>query len=594
MGMKNVNLFEQHVEKIVLGVAAAGALYMGFLATKPITIPDTNVSANQVEDRISAALADMDRTQQINGDKPPPKVPIVNYAEEYRKLASGEPLPQTLLAAAMPTFGPKGMAVTGGPTPPPPPGFQVATPTPVDPEGLTAQAAPQLVANLPVAGVAGQAPMPVAVGAANLATHDQNAVVIQGYIPVGKMLVEMANQDKKMMLPLALQKVVIARIKVERKERTPSGLSEAVEVTPAQGMVLSPPIPWAQVTQEEMPNRLTQVDGEFNEIVLPTFYVDEHGAPIEPPILTQPLPAQIQREAENLQDQLTKARSAINGQPAMALPTPAPLPTPGVAPSPGAPVPLLDVAKLRETVVPFCFWDETVQANHEYQYQVTVEYVNPTYKWNFSLKDPEMANQPFLTSRTVVIPTVVRVHSDLAFFVTGGGSLVPGTADHTASFKVFKKTNGKWYANEFYSQPGMNIAGRVALVDLDGQKSLDVDTGFTVVDVQTSSANVHVVMKDTDGNLVTRDSVVDKNDPQKGILEREVVVRQPVAPAVVDPATAPPVTTPRGSTTPPRTGTTTTPPRTPTPTPVRPTTPSRATPPTPQPGGGTPPPRMSN
>ena len=93
----------------------------------------------------------------------------------------------------------------------------------------------------------------------------------------------------------------------------------------------------------------------------------------------------------------------------------------------------------------------------------------------------------------------------MVFFVTGGGSLVPGIRrPHVASFRVFKKSSGKWYFSEFISQPGMGVSGRMGVGE-HATDQLEVDTGFTVVDVQNFSNGVHVVLKDGDGNMEPRD-----------------------------------------------------------------------------------------
>src|SRR3954463_3133660 len=92
MGVQNINFFEQHVEKIVLGVAAAGAVFMGYLAMQPISIPNAAgapVTASTVEKEISDELDRVTEGQKKLDPNPTPKVS--DHVGEYRALASGQP-----------------------------------------------------------------------------------------------------------------------------------------------------------------------------------------------------------------------------------------------------------------------------------------------------------------------------------------------------------------------------------------------------------------------------------------------------------------------------------------------------------------------
>jgi hypothetical protein len=151
-----------------------------------------------------------------------------------------------------------------------------------------------------------------------------------------------------------------------------------------------------------------------------------------------------------------------------------------------------------------------------------------------------MEKEPFLVSKTVMIPNTVKVHSDLAIFVTSAGSMAQN--DKGANFKVFKKNNGKWYTNDFVSQAGMPVSGKMRMPD-KGREELEVDTKYTVVDVQNTNGNVHVVLRDADGNLVTRDSSTDKDSPEIKVLQKQLAMAPaaaattgtPGAPGVFDP-----------------------------------------------------------
>jgi len=55
MALKDVNILEKHAEKMVLGAAAAGALFMGYLATQKITT-ENDVAPNQVQASIQKRI----------------------------------------------------------------------------------------------------------------------------------------------------------------------------------------------------------------------------------------------------------------------------------------------------------------------------------------------------------------------------------------------------------------------------------------------------------------------------------------------------------------------------------------------------------
>jgi hypothetical protein len=536
MGVKDVNVLEQHVEKIVLAVAAAGAIFLGYLAIQPVKIPDTEIGPGDVEDQIAGEIQKLDAaTEKI---KPFP-MPNMDYLGQYRQLATQAPLDASLIASSnVPLFGPKNMApayqaITG------PENYHLATPTPVAPENVTVEAWQQLVGILPpnTVGVGVIAPPPLTAlpQPVNLPTRDQNAALIQGYIPVGKMQLEMAkvlNLNER--LPANLQKASIYRIRAQRRENTAGGWSDWKEVPATKGYVSPTNIEWNSVGDVEP--TMVQADAEFKQIVIPDFYVDDKGYPISAPILTKPLPKNIETESTKLADELKGAGGAAAVMPGAgggmpyALPYAAPTGggTPyvlpyagggvpagtqpaGVAGAPPIPVPTPDQVKVMP-VMPFAFWDETVLPGVTYQYRVEVDFINPTFHWNNGLKDAKMKNQPILTTGWFLIATPVVIHPDIAFFITGAGSMNGG--GDTVSARVFKKNNGKWYRGEFITPTGMNISGMIDLVDKEGVPKIEVDTKYTIVDVQQVNSGVHVVLKDPAGNLVTRNSAMDMKNSE--------------------------------------------------------------------------------
>jgi hypothetical protein len=179
-------------------------------------------------------------------------------------------------------------------------------------------------------------------------------------------------------------------------------------------------------------------------------------------------------------------------------------------------LPAADQIKARE-VQPFTFWDESVLPDHTYQYKVQVQEVNPGYGWTLGLANPALKTEPYIPVKDtgfVAVPGVVVVNSDMAFFIRGSN----GPPD-SISGRIYKQENGRWYVAEFTAQNGMSIGGQI---NLGPNNVKDVDTKFALVDVQLLGNNVHVILKDPAGNLVTREAPDDFRRPQNDILYSKV------------------------------------------------------------------------
>src|ERR1041385_181339 len=142
MNAKEINPLERHVEKIVLAVAALGALYMGYLALQPVTVnmDGDQVPAGQIETKLSEYIDRMDRTVQDESKKNL-DFKLTDFVKKYQDLIRNQPLdPKLLVANAVPSFGPAHASLGGvvdpgggGPTQ----RYQIVTPTPVPPEFLS-------------------------------------------------------------------------------------------------------------------------------------------------------------------------------------------------------------------------------------------------------------------------------------------------------------------------------------------------------------------------------------------------------------------------------------------------------------------------
>jgi hypothetical protein len=547
MAVKGVNILEQHVEKIVLAVAAAGALYMGFLATRPVTIEGhDDIAVAEVESKLADEIAKVHQTRTTN-EGVRVAVPQMDFASQYVRIVQQQPLPTALANAAVPSFGPKNMPIGAGGGPGPnDPTFKLVTPTPVPPESITAEVRQQpVLAALPSAGqpVTGE-------------LRDQNAVLLQGYIPVGTMQAEMARVRTPVnRLPDQLRRVSIAQIEVQRRERTANGWSDWQAVPAAKASPAPTEIDWKGYKEStaDAGSAMTQVDAEFKTRVVPDFYPDDKGSPIVASNLTKPLPKPLESRRQQLAEEVAKANNQpVPGAPGRGFSVPlAPSPSPMAVPDdielmnqnengiPGegtaaAPQISPSVAQLlSQPLIPFAFWDETVATERLYQYRVRVRYMNPAFNWQAGLQKPALKDQPLLDSEWVVVQQPVMVSPDVRFFVMNTGSLGSGgSTSRRVTVRVYKLTSGKWYWSEFDTQPGLGISGQIKLIDQQG-KTVPVDLGYTVVDVVPAGNEAHVVLIDAAGKMITRDTATDRPDPENRRLFEQVV-----KPVVVTPPPA--------------------------------------------------------
>jgi hypothetical protein len=187
-----------------------------------------------------------------------------------------------------------------------------------------------------------------------------------------------------------------------------------------------------------------------------------------------------------------------------------------------------DVAQIKnQALVPFVAWDTTVEADHEYKYQVRVHYVNPMFNFDKGLAKEDMKSVPLLVSAWVEVPGSVRIKPDTVFFVTNqarGGATGPKVG---AEVKLFKRTAGKWYGATFDVQAGMPISYSIPL--LEGGKTIEVNTGYTLVDAQAAGNGVHAVLVDGSGRMTTRDSADDRANPARTELEASAQKPAPVS-----------------------------------------------------------------
>jgi hypothetical protein len=560
--IKDVNIFEQHVEKIVLAVAAAGALYMGWVAMQPLTMPD-NTPISEVESKLASQIQNMKETEARNAQLTV-AAPKLTFIDKYKQMVEDQPLRKELVDAQIPQFAPEQMALGGviDVTKTPEGIYKIVTPAPAapDPNFLKMEPWQQPVAIYPqpLPGQPVQPPPPPPAGQV-LPSRDVNAVVITGYIPVGKMQAEMLRQKPadKTALPSNLQRVSIYRIEVQRRQRTPTGWSKWEMVPPTKAGQPLMEFNWSELAGTDVSAIMQQVDTQFKQIVLPDFYYNPLGQPTIPPVLVPPkVPDKALQDAQMaLSQEIAKATNSAAPAGAPRFGAPIYTPPAQVYTPPTVSTDLGEIASTDETtgdvqsaptvdmsgvksgpMWPFCFWDESVEPDHQYQYQVRVVYVNPTFNWQWGLKDAAMKNKPTLVSDWVPQqPKVVTVQPDLRFFVSNAAMSNGGSV----AVRVYKRTFGKWYWGEFSAHTGTDISGQIALVDLKPITQMPVDTGYSVVDVTPTQGggDMHVVLlENATGKLSTRDTGADRNDQQNKDLWEKAVKR----------ATPPPATRPAG------------------------------------------------
>jgi hypothetical protein len=546
MGLKNINIFEQHAEKIVLGLAAAGALAMGYMATGTVgfTDPKTNkvIGPNDVEKAINADAVAMDKQREELEAQGRPNPKVEDFVAKYRRLSSDQPLDAAVLASRFPEFAPRNLR-PGATSITPVEMMASVIPEPPAPEYLHAEVLTLSVAPQTV-GPDG-APVPPAAGQYVTQTH--NVVVIDGWVPVGKMVLQMLKEpDVKKRFREDVTHGVVYRIRVQRQDRS-SGKSKWEDVPPAKGAPAPRDILVAGMADGALPEKLADIGSQFQWIQLPPYYVDAQGNPFQPPILSKPVPARVAAEIAQLHTDLEAARASVQPGVGPRLTGGVPATNPVEAGMPNT----IDGLRAME-VQPFTFWDDSVKPDHSYRYQVQVQLVNPAFGWKWGLGPNQKVSKadpviPLDDEKFVAVPGMMVVHPDIAFFVRGLGM---GSSSGITG-PLFKQDGGRWYLGSFSAPRGVNIAATMTIAG----KSQDVDTKFTVVDYQESGNSVHVVLKDPNGNLVTRDSAEDGSKSELNDLMdkvRQGAAAAPVAPAPAEgPGTPVPPTTGRSTPTPP-------------------------------------------
>ena len=107
MNSKNFNMLEQHVEKLVLALAVAGAGWMIYLSLQPEMIVDGGkpLEVADVERQVEASVNKLEVAKKATADRGVLKVSIEDYEGEYGRKTKN-PLGNELVSAAVPSFIP--------------------------------------------------------------------------------------------------------------------------------------------------------------------------------------------------------------------------------------------------------------------------------------------------------------------------------------------------------------------------------------------------------------------------------------------------------------------------------------------------------
>jgi hypothetical protein len=510
MNVKNINPFERHVEKIVLAVAAAGAVYLGYLAMQPVVVETDSgesVAVTDVEKQVSKAIEDLQQKRDAAAHQDLTyKLP--DFARDYKQVADERPIPVALVNAAVPHFVPLNAPVTAGNvngvT-----GMAVVTPKAPAPQNVTATSKREQVLVGAQPGPNGQM-----VGGQ---PKDQAWVEVKGEVPLGDMVASMTdpalkNNEK---LPPTLQRVVVMKIEVQRRPQLANGEWgpwEDVQPSPASNPVNVPDL--TKVAEGDVATVVSSIEQQQKQVLSPSYYAP---APVTPVVNT---PAAGGTGAGVNPPDPTVFTNPVDDQLGGPV-TPTPAPTPVAPGRPG----VGGAAAAKAPPTPFQFFDDSVVPGHTYQYQVRVDYYNPLFHFAMGTKDPNIVNAPLLTSEWVQVPTSVEVLSDLYFYVSA--PLGMSGQNPRASIRVYKWTGGQWYRSEWSVQAGQQLAGNVSL--LDKKTTMNVETPYSVVDVvpAPNGREQSVILRGPKGELLERMSRVDADDPKQRDLEK-IAYKPPV------------------------------------------------------------------
>jgi len=170
---------------------------------------------------------------------------------------------------------------------------------------------------------------------------------------------------------------------------------------------------------------------------------------------------------------------------------------------------LRDKPRRPEKMMPIAAIDLDPMAGQTYVYRIRYEVVNPYYGEASELKNPADARLPTLVSEWSPPSDPVEVRTDTYYFVRNINS-----KNRTADVDVFKLKGGRFVQGKFTVGVGDAIGKRQRVPKLG---EVDFGTGVLLVDIvdaKNADGGTLVCVDTADGRLSIRDPVLDKKNPK--------------------------------------------------------------------------------
>ncbi len=569
MKLKNISPVERHVEKIVLVVAAAAAVYLGYVTFRyPLTVIDekggrAEVRPGEVENVVETAVNHLRRVREdANHAKYPPLQPYSPYIHNDDK-----GLPASLLADVA-KFGPDEAPING-----------IGNPgQPRQPIAIPSIPAPTNVALEQFRGVVILNPPAPGVRNANWQpkTQDMSWIRITASYNMAALWENITGANvppDQRPIPVEAQRLTIVRVETEKRVKNADGAFgpwQALDPIPGQvGPTADQPFWDIDLTKlPEDPKILrdyvNKIDLHLNDIIHPSFLPVQSGGqgsslaggvglavpePAPEPQPRTPVALVASGTAAKMSGAVSRdvrpggAAGGVAARPPIGPLPPVPAPSPyaggaaggALVPPPAQNVNIAEMVK--NPAVQLIAYDPTVQADSEVQYRMRLKIYNPLYKFpaNVPLVKAAARKEPYLCSAWVECPAdngTVHTLANQFFWLTMG---VGGGID----VKIFKWAGGRWVATEDTITPGAPVGQPRTPPGLP--KGVDFSTPYLVVDVLpdrpvANDATV-VLLNTASGQVVTRTLSADTNDPQRQELER--MLHPALAPVPAAPGGAP-------------------------------------------------------
>ncbi len=441
MKLKNVNFFERHIEKIILGVGGLYAVIVlwGYILSQPYTVSvgARHLSPNQVEQRV---LSEADRLQRLiqSGAPSPIQCPQLGsaYSQNFRSRLE-QPISRVAmvplgggLGQVVRSFSPEGSLVGTPPSPPAVAEIQTDVGTAV----LAAQG--ELISTLGEPAAQGYAQL-----VARRPPRDFRYVVVTAQYDMNQWL----RQLQESQIPanwwhetLAFSDVILQRQAYDPVSQE-EGPIETVAPLPGATSFRSQPARWSTETATQAVKQIHQLQEQILRPSLPP--LTSGTSWIKAPSPTDASPE------EDLATSVVSLESVAQ------------------------PPPL--------TPVTVSAYDLTIRPGVTYRYRLMIAVLNPQFQREKSrLRQPDYSDQLALLSQPSPWSDPVKVEPDRRFFVISGS-----TRPAEATVEVWKLFNGMMRVREFHVRPGDLIGAPVQIPVEDQMFDVDMSLNVIVIDL---------------------------------------------------------------------------------------------------------------